>query len=134
MECNHCLDFYVGQTVNNFHERWNGHRKVWRDNFDKNKRSKDKFVKQSEKNCKIKFKNTDDKRLNNHNDENALFMHYQQKHPNVISGTNNQLADLYSVFFVEKSAKNRLDAAEGYWISKLNAGINIARTIIPKFK
>ena len=116
-QCMCCGDFYVGQTITSFHERWNGHRKTWKENFKKKTREASRS------------KNT-----SNQSDENALFHHYQKKHPNKITAENNQLASWYNVAFIEKPSKVKLDAAEGFWVSKLNAGVNIARTIIPKFK
>ena len=33
-QCLICREFYVGQTMNRFNTRWNGHRSVWREVID----------------------------------------------------------------------------------------------------
>ena len=66
-------------------------------------------------------------------DENALYNHYMKKHPKVLK-TNTPLSEAYHVIFVETPDADKLDTRENYWISKVNATINIARTFMPKYK
>ena len=40
----------------------------------------------------------------------------------------------YEVMFVEKKEGTALNTAENFWISKLNAKINISRTYLPYYK
>ena len=110
-KCKICDDFYVGQTVTKFSTRWNGHRKAW-DNMSKN-------------NKKIQTKT-------NESDEQALYLHYIKEHKNML--TDLKLWDAYSVVFLERPPNNDLDMAESSWISKLNAGINLAKTCLPRIR
>ena len=70
--------------------------------------------------------------MNDNMDEAALFQHYRKFHPNELQ--NRELADAFGVFFIEQPKYHLLDIRESFWISKLLASINIARTILPKYK
>ena len=64
------------------------------------------------------------------NDKAALRIHYQQKHQSTVDLT---LPQAYTVTFVDKPCdRGTLDYMESYWIQKLQATININRTILPK--
>lgn len=120
-KCKICSDFYVGQTITAFHKRWSAHRKSWNDMINQEMTSKSRTVyKEDEKNS-------------NQNDKNALFLHCKKHHKGSEKSDWKQLADYYEISFVEKSRKERLDVAESWWISKLKAGINISRTVLPKY-
>ena len=56
-----------------------------------------------------------------------------KKHQNVLK-THTALAEAYHVIFVETPDADKLDNRENYWISKVNATINIAKTFLPKYK
>ena len=109
-QCLTCQEFYVGQTINSFNIRWNGHRKVWRNMMGK----ENEF-------------NDEDK------DEQALATHYAKNHNHLLGKSVKDLADAYKVVFLEGTRPERLDVAEGFWISKLRAEINISRSIVPKY-
>ena len=109
-KCRKCGDFYVGQTVNKFSVRWNGHRQAWENMINK----------------KVKLD------PNNLKDEQALYLHYRRKHQEVENGL--KLWDAYKVVFLESPPKQDLDIAESYWIGKLDAGINLAKTCLPKIR
>jgi hypothetical protein len=114
--CRLCEQLYVGQTINRFSQRWNGHRAEWR-----------KMVgRDGEANGTVE-----------EHDKQALFLHYLKNHKDKIwkeNGGKLELADAFEVIFLEKSEKNKLDTAENFWISKLKADININKTFLPKFK
>ena len=110
-QCKICKEIYIGQTKNKFSIRWNSHRKKWKDLI--NTRHYD-----AEKNKNM--------------DEAALVHHYKKHHQNNIKNLN--IADAFVVFFVEEPKYHFLDIRESYWISKLSAKINIAKTILPKFR
>ena len=106
-ECRLCQRLYVGQTINKFSIRWNSHRNSWKNL------------------CLGKEKLKED------SDNGALFKHYKRHHQDADLKTL-QLADAYGVMFIEQPTKRNLDIRESYWIAKLNASINIAKTILPK--
>ena len=129
-QCVTCGEFYVGQTINAFHQRWTGHRNSWKNQIQKitsNILGRRSGEKPSEKRPGRKTSLTA-------NDENAFLLHFQKRHPGITINPRSKLEDLYKVVFLEQSKKENLDVAEGYWISQLKAGINIAATTIPKFK
>ena len=113
-KCNYCEDYYVGQTVNKFSVRWNGHRRVWNE-----------LSKQNEG-------QHHDEDAGTQKDEQALYIHYRKNHPNVLRGL--RLDQAYQVIFVESPPKHDLDVTESFWINKLQADINIAKTILPKIR
>ena len=45
-----------------------------------------------------------------------------------------ELSEAFGVVFVEQPNKNDLNLRENYWISLLNAQINIQKTYLPKIK
>ena len=107
-QCRICKQFYVGQTKNKFSVRWNTHRNKWKT-----------FCRGQEN-------------IKEGNDEAALFKHYKKVHPK-IKLTDYSIADAYGVVFIEQPSFKDLDIRESYWISRLLASINIAKTIIPKY-
>ena len=113
-QCLLCNQIYVGQTINSFHQRWNGHRQDW-DN---------------------QIKNGNKENLDNiiENGKKSLIIHYAKYHQDKLTKNKIKLPDAYKVIFVEQSRKDKLDITENFWISKLNARINIARTILPFYK
>ena len=116
-QCKFCMDFYVGQTINTFQKRWTTHRKSWNDMM------KERTKKGTERNN------------NSENDKNALFLHWKTQHPEREKGKLfEELTECFHLYFLERSRKENLDAAEGWWIGKLKAGINISKTFIPKFQ
>ena len=109
-QCLICNHLYVGQTKNKFSTRWNSHRKNWNDAI-----------------------NSIIKNTNNYNsDEQALFNHYTNYHPEKIDQEKISLARAFTVTFVEKPSTEKLDIAESMWATKLGAEINIARMCLPK--
>ena len=66
-------------------------------------------------------------------DEQALATHYAKNHNHLLGKSVKDLADAYKVVFLEGTRPERLDVAEGFWISKLRAEINISRSIVPKY-
>ena len=114
--CNICDRLYVGQTKNSFSTRWNAHRTTWR------------------KYC-TRLHN-DDNITTSQSDEQALFIHYMAHHREQLTITSDQmlLSDAYSVIFLEEPQMKNLDLRENFWISKLEASINIAKTFLPKVK
>ena len=108
-QCKICKHIYIGQTKNKFSTRWSGHRSFW-NNI-----------------CK-------EKRITENNDNAALFSHYQTEHEEILN-TDKNFANCYDVIFLEQpNSPHNLDFLESKWISKLNAQINISKTILPKFK
>ena len=114
-KCKQCGDLYVGQTINKFSQRWNGHRKIW----------KELLAKQNETEKR-------NKKIEIQKDEQSLYVHYSQKHHDKVKDL--QLHQAYDVIFIESPSKEKLDLAESYWIGKLEAGINISRTCLPKIR
>ena len=101
-KCLKCNDYYVGQTKNSFNTRWNAHRTNWK-----------KFQR--------KFN------VNDKSDESALFKHYYVNHRNNLE--NLTIEKVYNVIFIEEPNFRNLDYKESVWIKKLEAKINISRTI-----
>ena len=115
-KCKQCSDLYVGQTINKFSQRWNGHRKIW----------KELLAKQNEK------QNYNKKTKDIKKDEQSLYLHYSQKHPSNVKYL--QLHEAYDVIFIESPNMEKLDLAESYWIGELEAGINVNKTCLPKIR
>ena len=110
-QCVICQEIYVGQTKNAFHLRWNMHRSVWR-----------KMHKSWEPG----------KTIDDSSDEQSLFAHYIKEHPNNIITL--QFSEAFKVFFLEKPILEKLDLSESFWITKLNAKMNLMKTFLPKIK
>ena len=108
-QCRVCKHFYVGQTKNKFSTRWNTHRNKWKNL------------------CNGKEEMKEGK------DEAALYRHYKQHHPEVPL-KNSDIADKYGVIFIEQPNLGMLDIRESYWVSRLMASINVAATILPKYR
>ena len=114
-ECRLCPNYYVGQTKNKFSKRWTTHRSTWNKLINNNE-----WRKNNNKNKEI-------------TDEKALFHHFREHH-RVKLGKDLKLSDAYQLIFLEEPDYNKLDIQESYWIDKLNAKINIAKTILPRYK
>ena len=108
-QCRICKQLYVGQTINKFSTRWNGHRKKWQNL------------------C------TGKEEVKAGNDEAALFKHYNKYHKD-IKLLMLPIAEAFEVLFLEAPSFKKLDIRESYWISRLEANINVATTILPKFR
>ena len=108
-QCVFCFSFYVGQTKNSFATRWNAHRGMW--------------------NKMKKYQNV----VDNISDNQALFLHYKKMHPDKLT-EGLQLSDAFRVIFLEKPPMEMLDIREDFWITRLNAKINIKKSILPHFK
>ena len=106
--CKICQGLYVGQTINKFSTRWNAHRKKWLNL------------------C------TGKDEIKEGNDEAALYKHYKTKHTE-IKLDRLPIAEAYDVLFLEEPSFKQLDIRESYWIARLQANINVAATILPKF-
>lgn len=106
--CSICSHQYVGQTKNKFSTRWNSHRHFWN-------------------------KHISIKKLDTSKDDSALLSHFNKNHSNYIS-EKPSLSNCFKVTFVEKPSTDRLDTAESFWISKLEASINLQNTFMPKIK
>ena len=66
-------------------------------------------------------------------ENNALYLHYAKTHLAKLSATM-PLSEAYQLIFVEKPRPSQLDMRENYWIGKVDATINIAKTYMPKYK
>ena len=64
-------------------------------------------------------------------DDQALYMHYRIHHRNHLQKSAFALWDAFRVIFIEKPPIYLLDSKEDYWISKVNAGINIKNGVAP---
>ena len=113
-KCQICQEIYVGQTINPFHERWNGHRQDWT-NMIKNGQFDENLEKREE-------------------EKKALIIHYAKFHRKELLINKIQLSQAYKVTFLEQSNKIKLDIAENFWITRLKAKINISRTSLPFYK
>ena len=112
-ECKICKELYVGQTKNKYSTRWSSHRTKWN---------------------KLKLANNQKEAKDTSNqDDAALITHYRKYHKD-ISIKELDIADAFGVFFIEQPKPHALDIKENYWISKMMASINIAKTFLPKFK
>ena len=69
---------------------------------------------------------------NKNRDEATLVHHYKKYHQKEVKKL--KIWDAFGVFFIEKPQYHSLNIRESFWISELCAEVNIARTIIPKFK
>ena len=99
MECN---EYYVGQTITSFSQRWCSHRYNWK-NMNKNEVS----------------------------DRAALKLHYCKNHPTVIK----EFEKAFTITFLDSSENQaELDFLESKWTNKLQAKININRTILPFYR
>ena len=107
-QCRICLSTYVGQTITPFSTRWNTHRSTW-----------NRLVASGKMEAK--------------EEDHALLYHYATNH-NKEFQVHKELAKSYTIIFVERTSKNKLDTAESFWISKLKSEINIARTFLPYCK
>ena len=115
--CKICEDVYVGQTCDRFSKRWSTHRSTWNGLV----------------NGRLQFDGEDG--LKNDGDKGALYAHYWIKHKDKLLKTKQfNIADAYTVKFLEKPSRNRLNVAENFWIGKLNAKINMAKTFLPLYK
>ena len=70
---------------------------------------------------------------NSWKDQNALYLHYVKNHSDKLHAEMS-ISDAYIIAFIEKPDFKHLDTRENYWISKINATINIAKTFMPKHK
>ena len=84
--CKTCGDFYVGQTMRSFSQRWNSHRSYWNKMIKGNNWKQED---QADKNEKRK-------------DEQALFYHFIKKHKNLINNNLN-LTKAYELLFLENT-------------------------------
>ena len=90
----------------------------------------------------MKWNKLKDQTITNHasenqtevSDERALFNHYTKHHIEILRNKKLELSDAFGVIFIEQPDYSQLDIKENYWISKLGASINIAKTFLPKFK
>lgn len=115
--CKLCRKYYVGQTKNSFSSRFNGHRTTW-------------------KNYYRRFQ-TGTSTVGPPTDEQSLFYHYTKDHIEFLEKRKQDiipLSDAYEVIFLEQPSKFNLDWSENFWISELNAGINVTKTFLPKYK
>jgi len=102
--CKIYANHYVVQTINKFSKRWCTHRNQWKSN----------------------------KQLNN--DKAVLRIHYLKHHKETLD-SNPDLADCYFVTLVDKPNNiENLDIYKSSWINKLNAKININKTILSIFE
>ena len=125
-QCVICKHIYIGQTINSFSKRWNGHRQSW----EQQKINKNNNCKKTSRSGKS---NHEDNKNNNTDDEPALISHYKQFHQQEFNQSL-LLSDAFKVTFAEKPRKDRLDIAENFWISKTDAKINIKSTCLPRLK
>ena len=101
-KCSECEEFYVGQTITSFSQRWCSHRHIW------------------------KSTTTDDV-----SDRAALKIHYAKKHKT----SKKDLKEAFSIIFVDTTKNySDLDFLESKWINKLEATININKTILPLYR
>ena len=101
-KCSECEEFYVGQTITSFSQRWCSHRHIWKSTI------------------------TDEV-----NDRAALKLHYAKKHKT----SKKNLKEAFSVIFVGTTNNySDLDFLESKWINKLEATININKTILPLYR
>ena len=112
-QCIVCKDIYIGQTCTSFSKRWNLHRQDWKTMINSGKNYREKTTADS--------------------DDKALYYHYVQHHKTMIAKTLN-LWDAYQLTFAERPNKSALDTAESCWMEVVDAGINKAKTCLPKFK
>ena len=66
-------------------------------------------------------------------DNQALFLHYKNMHPDATT-QDLELSQAFRVIFIEKPPVDMLDVREDFWISRLNASINIKKSILPRYK
>ena len=105
-QCLKCKHIYVGQTKNKFSVRWTSHRYFWRSNCEKSQQS----------------------------DKAALLIHYNTHHKDFFVKNKPDISDCFNVFFLQEPLTfENLDLLESKWIRKLDAEININRTVLPKF-
>ena len=114
-KCRICYQYYIGQTKTSFSQRWNSHRHIWR-----------KMLKNYKTNEGVNKKEET-------KDDQALFIHFTKYHKDLIKD-HFEISDAYQVVFIEQPSYKKLDIQENFWIGKLRATINIARTYLPKYK
>lgn len=102
--CNLCKAQYVGQTKNSFSTRWRGHRATW-NKFEYSQR----------------------------NDKAALLRHYASKHGAALRNKP-EIAECFSVVFVEQPPMEKLDLCEAKWMQRTKATINIQRKVLPRVR
>ena len=101
-ECMECNEYYVGQTITSFSQRWCSHRYNWK-NMDKNEV----------------------------NDRAALKLHYNRNHPTIFI----EFENAFTITFLDSSEnQTELDFLESKWTNKLQAKININKTILPFYR
>ena len=68
-------------------------------------------------------------------EHSALYLRYAKHHrAMVLATTPLLLSEAYKLIFVKRPQPKQLEIRENYWISKLDAAINIAKTYMPKYK
>jgi ribosomal protein S2 len=105
-QCHICEETYTGQTVTSFSKRWTSHRFTWNKIINNKLRKTEKYKE---------------------NDEQALYQHYQENHPEEFQRLKNKLSNAYKIILIERPPKHKLDTAENFWINKLKSKINIIR-------
>ena len=101
-QCLQCKEIYVSQTKNGFNLRWNSQRNNW---------------KRFQRNFSLIYKG----------DESALFKHFSVNHR--ADSENIGIDSAYRIMFLEQPELNSLDYKESLWIKRLNAKINLNKTI-----
>ena len=90
-----CDNYYVGQTMTSFSQRWTKHRVLW-----------NKF------------------HYSENNDNSALLRHYDKHHKEIFTGKPD-IAQCFFVIFIIKPEFENLNFYEAKWDRILNAKINI---------
>ena len=99
--CKNCDNYYVGQTMTSFSQRWTKHRVLW-----------NKF------------------HYSENNDNSALLRHYDKHHKEIFTGKPD-IAQCFFVIFIIKPEFENLNFYESKWYRILNAKININKMILP---
>nr|CAB3263301.1 uncharacterized protein LOC108950347 [Phallusia mammillata] len=102
--CRICNSRYVGQTKNKFSTRWSGHRTVWNT-----------------------FKTSGD-------NDNASLGHHFAIHHHDIFMKRPDIAECFTVTFVEQPNVDRLDHCEAKWLKLTGATLNIQKMLLPKIR
>ena len=100
--CKNCDNYYVGQTMTSFSQRWTKHRVLW-----------NKF------------------HYSENNDNSALLIHYDKHHKEIFTGKPD-IAQCFFVIFIVKPAFENLNFYEAKWYRILNAKINNNKMILPR--
>ena len=98
--CKNCDNYYVGQTMTSFSQRWTKHRVLW-----------NKF------------------HYSENNDNSALLRHYDKHHKEIFTGKPD-IAQCFFVIFIIKPEFENLNFYEAKWYRILNAKININKIIL----